>query len=76
MTLCRTCNGKGFITIETENTINYQPCETCGNKVLNCAKDHKRITFYGKSELDCPVCAIKRVLQARELEIDKLQRKK
>ena len=75
MNLCRKCNGKGYLVQERENDLTYESCPSCGMVCIQCSKDHKFVQFYGRSILDCPVCAIKRLLQAREVELDKLQRK-
>ena len=75
MSLCKKCNGKGYLVQEGESDLTHSPCPSCGTISIQCSKDHKYVQFYGRSTLDCPVCSVKRLLQAREMELDKLQRR-
>jgi len=73
--LCSRCNSKGFITTEYKDQTVIEPCNVCGNKVFMCNNDHPYVQFYSRSRMDCPLCAVKRLLQAREIEIRDLQKK-
>lgn len=73
--MCSECNGVGYKTITRESDVVIEQCKVCQMKVIICGKGHVNILFAGRSELDCPLCAVKRVLHASNLDVKRLENK-